>query len=552
MGYQNFFATRTGTDIGAGDTAITLENVPSVTEGRLVLEARNATQREIIKYTGVSGNQITGVTRGEGGTTAKPHLKNALVEMNATGEDLQDLYTAFDTFSATNTDSWYPTVATFTTPSGYNKGNGIYDLTTSQDMRTILSPNMRFRIDRTASVAPAQSTLLNGTTQFASKASPTGISFTNTFTAEAWVYPRSYKTQVIIARTSGTGGWQIYIDANGRVNLTAGTSGFDSYITNVQLPLNKWVHIAGTMNMSAQTGTIWINGVQKGGTYNNTAATVISQAATPMYIGRNDGGNYFDGYLSDVRVWSTARTDAQIKDNMSNYLVGSETGLVVYYKLNGDFNDSTGNANNLTAAASATATASLCPYSDRLYGVVRELTASTMKLKMVNGNVIPNIALTLPHYSSSQVPFGFDISKYEDENKIAFKASRIGSNQSIPSSTFTTPQFNQEVYDYGDSYDHETYTFTAPFDGIYHFDFAYHIDNGAVPGRFILSANASGFTDLGYRLFDTEATNVRRASASCEGYMAAGATIKGDVWSGAIFTFGGGSNNFSGHLVTRM
>lgn len=90
MGYQNFFATKLYTDIGASDTTITLDQAPTETSGRLVLEARNPTQREIIKYSGVSGNQITGVLRGQGGTTAKTHVKGSLVEMNVTAEDLDD------------------------------------------------------------------------------------------------------------------------------------------------------------------------------------------------------------------------------------------------------------------------------------------------------------------------------------------------------------------------------------------------------------------------------------------------------------------------------
>lgn len=90
MGYQNFFATRLATDIGASDNVLTLEVVPTVTSGTLVLEARNPTQREIVKYTGVAGSTVTGVTRGQGGTTAKTHTKNALVEMNVTAEDLTE------------------------------------------------------------------------------------------------------------------------------------------------------------------------------------------------------------------------------------------------------------------------------------------------------------------------------------------------------------------------------------------------------------------------------------------------------------------------------
>lgn len=90
MGYENFYATRLFTDIGAADDTITLEQAPAETSGRLTLEARNPTKREIISYTGVSGNDITGVSRGQGGTAATTHIKGALVEMNVTAEDLDD------------------------------------------------------------------------------------------------------------------------------------------------------------------------------------------------------------------------------------------------------------------------------------------------------------------------------------------------------------------------------------------------------------------------------------------------------------------------------
>ena len=92
----------------------------------MVLEARNPTQREIIKYTGVSGNQLTGVTRGQDGTSAKSHLKNALVEMNLTAADIQDLYDAFASFASSATD--WRTSVTAVTGVVYN-GNRSYTLT---------------------------------------------------------------------------------------------------------------------------------------------------------------------------------------------------------------------------------------------------------------------------------------------------------------------------------------------------------------------------------------------------------------------------------------
>lgn len=90
MSWQNFFATKLFSDVSDVATTITLETAPTVTAGRLVLEARNTGQREIIKYTGVVGNQITGVSRGQEGTTARSHLAGTVVEMNLTAQDLID------------------------------------------------------------------------------------------------------------------------------------------------------------------------------------------------------------------------------------------------------------------------------------------------------------------------------------------------------------------------------------------------------------------------------------------------------------------------------
>lgn len=111
MGYGNFQATKLSTDIGAADVSIKLDVLPKdktgavITAGRLVIDARKADKREIIKYTGVDLGtvSVTGVTRGAGGITAKPHTKGALVEMNPTAEDWEealgvpnDIVTRFD------------------------------------------------------------------------------------------------------------------------------------------------------------------------------------------------------------------------------------------------------------------------------------------------------------------------------------------------------------------------------------------------------------------------------------------------------------------------
>lgn len=91
MAYENFYATKLQAAALAGDTTLTVQRVPdTITSGWLVLEARNATQREIVWFSGVSGNNLTGVTRGQQGTTAVGHAASTSVEMNPTAQDFTD------------------------------------------------------------------------------------------------------------------------------------------------------------------------------------------------------------------------------------------------------------------------------------------------------------------------------------------------------------------------------------------------------------------------------------------------------------------------------
>ena len=107
--FANFFATKLKTDMDATQTNISLETLPRdkdnnlITEGRIVIEARNSDKREIVKYTGIDipTTSITGCTRGDGRTTATTHSKGAISEVNVTGEDLTEIYDYFDTFTNT-------------------------------------------------------------------------------------------------------------------------------------------------------------------------------------------------------------------------------------------------------------------------------------------------------------------------------------------------------------------------------------------------------------------------------------------------------------------
>lgn len=516
MGYQNFYATRLATDIGASDTSFDVETAPSVTSGTLTLEARNSTKREIITYTGVSGTTLTGVARGQGGTTATTHSRNALVEMNLTAEDLtaalavpNDIITRFDetigdhvasgciwtddtglnadmsagvvyingirlevdavsdhTFTASRdtyidigdngtldyneesngaaapaiaashlrlakvitdgsdilgvvlynnpaylekADGWQKVPGTHSVASTYNQGNRSFVIDTSTDLTGVVTPGMRYRVSRSVTPPDQCADLEASSSQYASLASGSvsGISFTDDFTVEAWVKLESYPSAEyeIITRFSTTG-WLFRIN-KGRVQLSAVGGQTDFILSNQAIPLNKWVHVAATIDMSGQTGAIYIDGVSVPYTYSNGTSTSLTQAGNLVLGAYGAGTNPFDGKLADVRVWSDIRTATEIQDNMYKALVGNEGNLVGYWKLDGDFTDETSNANDLTASGGAAATDNDHPFNATEYGIVTAVSASDITVFCPIGYGIPNETLASPFYSTQDTPFGF-------------------------------------------------------------------------------------------------------------------------------------------------
>lgn len=416
MAYQNFYATKLQGAITDTDDTIEVQTPPSVTAGRLVLEPRNPAKREIISFTGVSGTQMTGVTRGEGGTAATSHNSGVLVEMNLTAEDIQDIYDAFASFTA-DTSSWRDIV---TVPSVQSVlGNRSYTLRyTGVDYSSTLGKGIRMRIPRTGTTPTQSFDFESSSSQYASKSSPSGLSFTDDFTCEAWIKVESITGSVqhiFGRRNAGVEGWELAVTANGQIRIFGQriANNFRFATSHRAVPVGRWIHIAATLDMSGNTGTIYFNGAADTVVMTTTGtATALVQGTSDFTVGRTGTtGEYFDGQVADIRVWSAIRTASQIRDNMDKQLVGNETNLVAYYK-GGDFNDSTSNANHLTGSGGASATFASHPFNATEYGIVTGVVYSggNTDVTVYTGqtNTIPNSTLGDTSYSSSRAPIGFN------------------------------------------------------------------------------------------------------------------------------------------------
>jgi hypothetical protein len=143
------------------------------------------------------------------------------------------------------------------------------------------------------------------------------------------------------------------------------------YGTEVLSPLkyndSTWHHVAGVINLTTGDGsiTLYIDG-------NPVATKSLTKGLAPLnmvdyvnfVIGSDHAGSarvmndvinnldrHYTGYLSDVRMWSTTRTDQDISSAYYSRLKGEEAGLILYLKL----------INNMTNSASSTANRNVNP-----------------------------------------------------------------------------------------------------------------------------------------------------------------------------------------------
>jgi len=328
----------------------------------------------------------------------------------------------------TTPQGWTPVTQTVSSVS--YSGNRSYTLTMSADVSATLSPGMRVKTTRTVT-APTQCTSLNGTTQYYSKTTPTGLSFTTTFTCSAWIKLNAYgSTSHIIGRRNGaTEGFNLEINSSGQLSMIAlRILANNRYGTTYQsVPLNKWVHVAASMDVSVAGDTaheMYIDGV-KVPSFNTTNGTITAlvQGTTALAVGaQNTPTAYFNGKIAQAAVFSAVLSAATIRSYYSQGLAGTETSLVSAYSFNGVITDlNTTNANNLTAQASAVATNADSPFGQDSNGVtagttdyalVMKVATTTVTVQVPEGCTIPTSGgVSAIAYSTATSPFGYTLDK---------------------------------------------------------------------------------------------------------------------------------------------
>ena len=135
---------------------------------------------------------------------------------------------------------------------------------------------------------------------------------------------------ILILRTGDLNHPDNEIQVAGNVQLQIPSDVVSSY------SLNKWYHVAFTYDSSSGMAAIYMNGEKVAEKSVGSGLTFdLNQHFSIGYAYDYDSRRTWYGFMSEVRLWSVARTANQLRDNMM-YVDPTSDGLVGYWKLNGE------------------------------------------------------------------------------------------------------------------------------------------------------------------------------------------------------------------------
>jgi PKD repeat protein len=163
----------------------------------------------------------------------------------------------------------------------------------------------------------------NGTSNWITVNDSASLDLTNGMTVEAWVYPTARMSgwrSVILKEASGFGTYHFYANSNlGQPSTVISVGGAEKELSSGQtLPINSWTHLAATYNGSRQD--LYVNGTLVG---SRPQSGAIDVSDGKLRIGGNAvWGEYFTGYIDEVRIYNRALAQAEIQADSKLAVVG--------------------------------------------------------------------------------------------------------------------------------------------------------------------------------------------------------------------------------------
>ena len=148
-------------------------------------------------------------------------------------------------------------------------------------------------------------------------------------TFEAWLKPAAFGSIRSVIQKGDPRNFDVLLLENGTLHFAAhSVTCAELQVLNsaAPLPLDAWSHVA--VSVSGSSATLYINGIESA----TKALAGVCTTSQPVRLG---GGRFasFEGTMDEVRLWSGARSRAQVRASMHRRLGGTEDSLLAYWPL---------------------------------------------------------------------------------------------------------------------------------------------------------------------------------------------------------------------------
>jgi len=154
------------------------------------------------------------------------------------------------------------------------------------------------------------------------------------FTKEAWVMLQSSNSTQYI-----------FYSNDSKLYIQSGYLYYQDYCgytttSNIQVPMDEWVHVAVTYQYGPQYVRLYINGAEVGFGYS------YCPYGYGIYVGNSSSS--FGGRIDDVAFWNYVRSQTEIQNDMTTDFIGNESGLMRFYNFENNAVDPGGNNSSYT------------------------------------------------------------------------------------------------------------------------------------------------------------------------------------------------------------
>jgi hypothetical protein len=155
--------------------------------------------------------------------------------------------------------------------------------------------------------------------QYISVPDSPSLSLTGAFTLAAWIRPTidsSVQEGIIEKYDDASGianGYSFRLDANENLSFSvmpAAGGGTGVSTAPRHIPLNAWTHVAGVYDTSGGTLTNYVNAAADPSTASGLAPP--TDGSNSLQIGKDYGGNAFNGNIDEVRIYNRALSADEI------------------------------------------------------------------------------------------------------------------------------------------------------------------------------------------------------------------------------------------------